>query len=67
VEPLYVVWRGGTWWINSCDGVAPVQRDAEALDVWLADRGASRADLEFGGSSALEQKFVHDFGPIRGR
>jgi hypothetical protein len=57
-------WRGGTWWIGADGDLEPVERGTAALDAWLADRGASRADLEFGGSSALEQKFIHDFGPI---
>jgi hypothetical protein len=52
------------WWIGPVEDLEPIQGDGAALDQWLADRGAGRADLNFAGSLALEQKFIHDFGPL---
>jgi hypothetical protein len=61
-----VSWRGGVWLIGLPDRQEPIRGDGAALDQWLADRGAGRADLDFGRSPALEEKFVHDFGPLPG-
>ena len=64
-----VDWRGGLWSIETPDGEQhPLTENAQALDAWLAEHGElTRRELDFGGSRALEQKFIHDFGPITGR
>jgi hypothetical protein len=64
---ITVTWRGGVWWIGLEGDIQPIDTDVAALDERLAALGATRADLDFGGISALKQKFVHDFGPITGR
>jgi hypothetical protein len=63
-QTLQVSWRGGVWWIINKCGADPVEPSPEALDAWLATHDATRQDLAFGGSGALRQKFVHDFGPV---
>lgn len=63
-----ISWDGGVWTIETDDGVHhPLPRMPEVLDVWLAERDLTRRELDFGGSRALEQKFIHDFGPITRR
>ena len=58
-----VYWRNGGWFIET-----PISGDGAALDAWLAERGdRTRAELDFDGNRALEQRFIHDFGPISGR
>ena len=59
-----VTWVGGTWIIQTPRGPEPVRGGAKSLDAWLARHQAARADLEFAGSKALEQRFVNDFGPV---
>lgn len=67
MDTVHVTWRAGIWYLITDDGTARIEPDAEALDSWLRDRGKSRDALSFGGSRSLEQKFVHEFGPITSR
>jgi hypothetical protein len=64
---MTVTWVGGTWFIQTPRGAEPVRGGSKDLDAWLARHQATRADLDFGGSRALEQRFVNDFGPIASR
>jgi hypothetical protein len=41
-----------------------VEGDGRWLDAWLAGRGLTRAALDFGGSRALEQRFVSELGAM---
>ena len=61
---LHVSWVGGVWFISSPDGAVHAAGDGRWLDEWLATVGATRKDLDFSGSRALEQRFVSEFGPI---
>ena len=64
-ESLLVIWVGGVWFITAPDHhTVRVTGDGQWLDAWLAELGAARADLDFSGSKALEQRFVSEFGPI---
>jgi hypothetical protein len=62
-------WRGGIWYIGASEvAMQRIYGDARWLDSWLKDRGqTTRRGLDFGGSRALEQRFVQEFGPITGR
>ncbi len=63
---IYVTWRGGIWWMvckSITNPIEPIEPTSEALEAWLATRGATRGDLDFGPSRALEQKFIRTFGP----
>jgi hypothetical protein len=64
---LRVTWVGGSWFLKMGQDRHRVEGDGRWLDAWLAGRGLSRADLDFGGSRALEQRFVSELGPIDGR
>lgn len=66
MDTVYVSWRGGKWWLITDKGTERIEADAATLTSWLADRGISRDALSFGDSHALEQKFVHAFGPATG-
>ena len=61
---LLVTWVGGVWFITSPAHTVRAAGDGHWLDAWLAEHGATRADLDFSGSKALEQRFVSEFGPI---
>ncbi len=58
-----VTWVGGSWFLEVDGDQHLVEGDRRWLDAWLADWGGTRADLDFGGSRALEQRFVSEFGP----
>ena len=60
-----VQWRSGQWFIGPPDTAVPSDADTAWLDAWLAAHGDSRSDLHFGSNKGLEQRFVHDFGPVR--
>lgn len=64
---LMVSWHGGVWFIGPGYDPEPVSGDYADLDQWLASHDATRADLNFAGSRSLEQKFIHDFGPVTSR
>jgi hypothetical protein len=57
-----VTWVGGSWFLAVEGDRHRVEGDGRWLDAWLAGHGLSRADLDFGGSRALEQRFVSEFG-----
>jgi hypothetical protein len=61
---ITVTWVGGAWFLD--DGVdrQRIDGDRRWLDAWLEARGRTRGALDFGGSRALEQRFVSEFGPI---
>jgi hypothetical protein len=63
MDTVYVTWRGGARWPLSEGTCQRIDAKPSALDGWLHVRGASRRHLSFGGSPALEQKFINDFGP----
>jgi hypothetical protein len=63
MDTISVSWRGGVWWLITDKGTERIEADAATLGSWLRDRGISRDELCFGDSRALEQKFVHAFGP----
>ena len=58
-----VNWVGGVWFVVGPHGPERVDGDGRWVDAWLASHAATREDLDFGGSRALEQRFVNDFGP----
>jgi hypothetical protein len=62
-----VTWVGGAWFIMTEQGPQRIEGDGRWVDHWLAQRGSSRADLDFGDSTALEQAFISDYGPAVGR
>jgi hypothetical protein len=65
--PIYVTWRGGTWWLVSKsihNPIEAIEPTSQALDNWLAAHGATRSDLAFSGSRPLERKFIDTFGPF---
>jgi hypothetical protein len=59
-----VTWVGGHWLLAVGPYRHRVEGDRRWLDAWLAGRGLSRANLDFGGSRALEQRFVSELGPV---
>jgi hypothetical protein len=62
--PRLLVQRvGGIWYVGWPDGGQPIE-NRDWLDHWLAARGASVADLDFGEDPAAEQTFIDEFGPL---
>jgi hypothetical protein len=61
--------RAGIWYIGASEiAMQRIYGDGKWLDSWLKDRGhTTRRELDFGGSQALGQRFVQEFGPITGR
>jgi hypothetical protein len=50
------------WWIH-LEGQATPITDEGALESWLADHDASRAELELP-SRSLREHFIQQFGPL---
>jgi hypothetical protein len=59
-----VTWVGGTWFIAGPQGTERIAGGTRWLDAWLRAQGGTRRELDFGGSNALKQRFVNDFGPL---
>lgn len=57
-------WNWGTWTASIDGATFGIPLDRGWLDAWLTARGLTRADLDFDGSKAMEQRFINDFGPI---
>jgi hypothetical protein len=57
-------WNWGTWTIAIGPNEQTIPLNGGWLDEWLGTRGLARTDLDFGGSRAMEQRFINDFGPI---
>jgi hypothetical protein len=67
MDELRVTWVGGSWFIMTEQGPRRIEGDGRWVNRWLVQRGRTRADLVFGDSTALEQAFISDFGPISSR
>jgi hypothetical protein len=55
---LRVSWAGSVWFISSPQATVRTGNGRDWLDEWLAAVRATREDPDFGGSKALEQRFV---------
>ncbi len=60
-----VSWVGGAWYLIAGQYRERIAGDGRWVDGWLAARGQTRAVLDFGGSPALKERFVSEFGPLR--